>query len=183
MAKNRNPNPETRNWGNRRDAEARRQMFSHGLADETRIFTIKSPPHKPSPHPDPLPSHPMGAEREQQADTNCLIKARRPESGSGVQCANFSGNSHPDPLPSHPMGAEREQQADANCIVETCKHTPGSGMQCANFSGEFSPRLSPRWAGRESAAIPALRIPQSSCGLCPRQMAFKNIKITKQTHF
>ena len=28
------------------------------------------PAHEPSPHPDPLPSHPMGAEREQQADTN-----------------------------------------------------------------------------------------------------------------
>jgi hypothetical protein len=57
------------------------------------------PPHEPSPHPDPLPSHPMGAEREQQADTNCLIKVRRPESGSRVQCADFPGNFHLVPLP------------------------------------------------------------------------------------
>ena len=116
MAKNRNPNPETRNWGNRRDAEAWSQMFSHRSADETRIFTIKSPPHEPrnlmwppphepSPHPDPLPSHPMGAEREQQADTNCLIKARRPESGSGVRCANFFRGNHPIPLPRGGEGA------------------------------------------------------------------------------
>jgi ATP-dependent helicase/DNAse subunit B len=59
---------------------------------------IRPPPHEPSPHPDPLPSHRMGAEREQPADTNCLLKARRPESGSGVQCADFPGNSHPVPL-------------------------------------------------------------------------------------
>ncbi len=34
---------------------------------------------EPSPHPDPLPSHPMGAEREQDATAN-----RIPEAGAGV---------------------------------------------------------------------------------------------------
>ncbi len=66
----------------------------HHHHEHSSHHLMEPPPHEPSPHPDPLPSHPMGAEREQQADTNCLIKARRPESGSGVQCANSSGNSH-----------------------------------------------------------------------------------------
>jgi tRNA A37 methylthiotransferase MiaB len=78
--------------------------LSTNPSDEPRNL-IQPPPHEPSPHPDPLPSHPMGAEREQQADTNCLIKARRPESGSGVQCADFPGNSHPGPLPRGGEGA------------------------------------------------------------------------------
>src|ERR1017187_6039915 len=33
--------------------------------------------HEPSPHPDPLPSHRMGAEREQEADTSCSTEDGR----------------------------------------------------------------------------------------------------------
>ena len=43
MAKNRNQKPETRNWGNRRDAEAWSQMFSHGLAQMKHGYSRLSP--------------------------------------------------------------------------------------------------------------------------------------------
>ncbi len=61
------------------------------------------PPHEPggpSPHPGPLPSHPMGAERESafakatadrwQADGGYRLNARQDAAGSGGQGANFS---------------------------------------------------------------------------------------------
>jgi len=52
-------------------------------------------PHLPTnpgdPHPDPLPSHPMGAEREQRADPNFRVNTQPSAVGSGVQCANFFG--------------------------------------------------------------------------------------------
>jgi tetratricopeptide (TPR) repeat protein len=50
-------------------------------------------PHEPSPHPDPLPSHPMGAEREQQADPICFMEVSKDPSGSGVLCEVFSWKS------------------------------------------------------------------------------------------
>ncbi|MGO8763932.1 MAG: excinuclease ABC subunit UvrC [Limisphaerales bacterium] len=59
-----------------------------------------SSPHEPggpSPHPGPLPSHPMGAEREEQANAHSHSEApRQNTTGSGGQCANPSGNSLPD---------------------------------------------------------------------------------------
>ncbi|MGO8765421.1 MAG: glycosyltransferase [Limisphaerales bacterium] len=42
-------------------------------------------PHGPSPHPGPLPSHPMGAERESQADASSHSKARQDTTGSGAE--------------------------------------------------------------------------------------------------
>jgi lipoate-protein ligase A len=52
---------------------------------------------KPSPHPDPLPSHRRGAEREQQADANCFVETCKQASGLGVQRTNIPGNSHRSP--------------------------------------------------------------------------------------
>ena len=42
---------------------------------------------EPSPHPGPLPSHRMGAEREQETDTNCSTEVCRAAAGSWFQCA------------------------------------------------------------------------------------------------
>ena len=43
----------------------------------------------PSPHPDPLPSHRMGAEREQQTDANGFSEVCCAAAGSGEQCAKL----------------------------------------------------------------------------------------------
>src|SRR5208337_808434 len=56
------------------------------------------PPHEPSPHPDPLPSHRMGAEREQPADAIGFTEVCRAATGSGEQCAKLlRGNLCPPP--------------------------------------------------------------------------------------
>ncbi len=59
---------------------------------------------EPTPHPDPLPSHRMGAEREQQADADRVLEKMGSTTGSGVQCAKFSGEFS---LPME-IGGERE---------------------------------------------------------------------------
>ena len=43
---------------------------------KTRGYS-RPPPQEPSPHPDPLPSHPMGAEREQQPNNGGYSKTVR----------------------------------------------------------------------------------------------------------
>ncbi len=132
---------------------------------------------EPSPHPDPLPSHPMGAEREQEEDINCCsMPSRCGRFMAPMQAKNrvealhepqgkergslwfmFAPTSpphepcgpspHPDPLPSHPMGAEREQQEDARCSSNTRQQATGSRIQCAKRIGEFSPWPSPPGRG------------------------------------
>src|ERR1700722_12346625 len=49
--------------------------------------------HEPTPHPYPLPSHRMGAEREQQRGANRFFEGRSPAPGSGIRGGNFLGNS------------------------------------------------------------------------------------------
>jgi len=53
------------------------------------FFKLKSPNQEPTPLPDLLPSHRMGAERQQQADANCFMKACKQTPDSGVQCADL----------------------------------------------------------------------------------------------
>jgi hypothetical protein len=61
---------------------------------------------EPSPHPGPLPSHRMGAEREQETDTNCSTEVCRAAAGSWCQGPpqfwpggqSCSGASHHCPL-------------------------------------------------------------------------------------
>jgi CRISPR/Cas system-associated exonuclease Cas4 (RecB family) len=47
----------------------------------------------PSPHPDPLPSHQNGSGEGTASGRHPYSEARRASAGSGVQCANSSGNS------------------------------------------------------------------------------------------
>ncbi len=69
---------------------------------DARPFLEVEAPHEPggpSPHPGPLPSHPMGAERESafakatadrwQANANGRLKAGQNAAGSGVNARNF----------------------------------------------------------------------------------------------
>jgi hypothetical protein len=42
---------------------------------------LKAGEDEPSPHPNPLPSHRMGAEREQEADTSCATEVCRATAG------------------------------------------------------------------------------------------------------
>jgi len=56
-----------------------------------RKFPSGKSPHEPSPHPDPLPSHRMGAEREQPAEAIGCTEVCRAATGSGEQCASCLG--------------------------------------------------------------------------------------------
>jgi hypothetical protein len=108
--------------------------------------------HEPSPHPDPLPSHRMGAEREQEKDRmvdgmvdrrnyfalpSCggqgiLLKYSRIESLNRTRNLNLfhEPSPHPDPLPSHRMGAEREQEKDTHCFTDVLGAAAGSWSRC-----------------------------------------------------
>jgi len=55
--------------------------------------------HQPSPHPVPLPSHRMGAEREERADTNGSAEVCGAATGSGVRGAPRNVEARPE-LPS-----------------------------------------------------------------------------------
>ena len=68
--------------------------------------------HEPSPHPDPLPSHRMGAEREQRMDTICSTAVWRAAAGSWSVRSSFwnrrlSMNPHLTLTLSLPIGWER----------------------------------------------------------------------------
>ncbi|MGO8765508.1 MAG: cysteine--tRNA ligase [Limisphaerales bacterium] len=79
-------------------------------------------PGGPSPHPGPLPSHPMGAEREKEADDGCRSNARQDAAGSGGQGANLSGESPSVEGRGKPqlsdLGQFRVQVPDARPILE-----------------------------------------------------------------
>src|ERR1039458_8258208 len=51
-------------------------------AKTEETLCVFAPFHEPSPHPNPLPSHRMGAEREQETDTNCSTDVCRAAAGS-----------------------------------------------------------------------------------------------------
>jgi cation transport ATPase len=82
-----------------------------GISHPESQNSMEPSPQEPSPHPDPLPSHPMGAEREQQADANSSVEGCEQASGPGVQWANSSGKSHSEsqnPMwPPHPVPLPR----------------------------------------------------------------------------
>jgi Flp pilus assembly protein TadD len=86
-----------------------------------------NPTHEPSPHPDPLPSHRMGAEREQPAGLGGE-EGTRPAAatGSGEQCAMLpSGKSNPDLNPQNNQGST-ESSASAKA---TADKRPGNNWQ------------------------------------------------------
>ncbi len=67
---------------------------------EHRTSNIEHPMKaEPSPHPDPLPSHPMGAEREQLAGATGHSGDWQLATGSRVQCAILSGKYLPKIIP------------------------------------------------------------------------------------
>jgi hypothetical protein len=53
------------------------------------------PFHEPSPHPDPLPSHPMEAERGQHANVHGDVAIDWLAAGSWIQGVKLSEKSHP----------------------------------------------------------------------------------------
>ena len=80
-----------------------RKLGVHG-PDARPFLEVEAPhePRGPSPHPGPLPSHPMGAERESafakatadrwQADGGYRLNARQDAAGSGGKARIFRGS-------------------------------------------------------------------------------------------
>jgi hypothetical protein len=68
-------------------------VWIFGIVGLVCVWRERDISRKPSPHPDPLPSHPMGTEREQPADAVRSSHDDRQSPGSQIQCSNVSGKS------------------------------------------------------------------------------------------
>ena len=114
---------------------------------------------KPSPHPDPLPSHPMGAEREQRSDIvgNLNIRQQSPGSLSNPQSAIGNPQLPPSPLPAAasppPQVAERPEKPAAGSKSKSGKSKAMFVQEELDFSLPASPATARAEASTQSPLI------------------------------
>jgi ATP-dependent RNA helicase DeaD len=139
------------------------------------------PSHEPSPHPDPLPSHRMGAEKEQQTDTNGLTETSPAAAGSRSPTRALerkAADPNPNPVPK-PAAKPPAARAASKPAVEVA--VPEPTPKPARPVSDPRPRQQERVAvrpgeGAEGRALPstihsnppsAIRHPPSSHGSIP----------------
>jgi len=122
-----------------------------------------SPPDEPSPHPDPLPSHRMGAEREQPADAIGFTEVCRATTGSGfgIQIKSKNGsrsrrNPHLTLTLSPPIGWERRGNSRRKRLISR-KFAKQRQVQGSNAQVAFGGNLCQPHDG--NAALSPARMP------------------------